>query len=152
MHIALVFSMEYGFCRGALRGIRAFALAQAPDWQFNLISPHETRRFPRMLRSWKPQGAICFAHQSLGKMIASLGKPVVNLSNASQDLTIPRVGVDDRAVGRLATEHFLDRGYKHFGYFGTWNHHFGIERLTGFQERLEEAGLDCLVSPSAISS
>jgi LacI family transcriptional regulator len=152
MHIALVFSLEYSFCRGALRGIRAFALAHAPDWQFNLISPNETRRLPRMLRSWKPHGAICFAHQSLGQMIASLGKPVVNLSNASQDLAIPRVGVDDRAVGRMAAEHFLDRGYKHFGFFGTWNHHFGMERLAGFHGRLLEAGLDCVVAPSAQSS
>lgn len=38
---------------------------------------------------------------------------------------------DHEQVGRLAAEHFLDRGHRHFGFFGYTNHAFSKGRELG---------------------
>lgn len=72
------------------------------------------------------------------------GIAVVNTSNRHADLPLPRVGADDQAIGRMAGEHLLERGFARYAFFpelGAW---FSDQRLAGFREVIEEdAGLTC---------
>jgi LacI family transcriptional regulator len=47
---------------------------------------------------------------------------------------------DHEQVGRLAVEHFLDRGLRHFGFFGYTDHAFSKGREGGFRRVVERAG------------
>jgi LacI family transcriptional regulator len=78
--------------------------------------------------------------QELAQAIPRLLKPVVKVSGLLPDLKIPRVIADHEQVGRLAAEHFLDRGLRYFGFFGYTDHAFSKEREGGFRRVMEQAG------------
>jgi LacI family transcriptional regulator len=50
---------------------------------------------------------------------------------------------DNRAIGRVAALHFLDRGFREFAFYGTEGHWYSRERMAGFREAL--AGRPCRV-------
>ncbi|HLL88728.1 MAG TPA: substrate-binding domain-containing protein [Tepidisphaeraceae bacterium] len=68
--------------------------------------------------------------------------PAVNISSASQHL-MPSVVPDNVAIGRLAAEDLLSRGFRHLGVFGGLGHEFAQQRLSGFHSRISDAGLAC---------
>jgi LacI family transcriptional regulator len=53
---------------------------------------------------------------------------------------VPLVDVDHEAVGQMAAQYFLDRGYRHFGFFGSEWAHYSKLREAAFRLRLAEAG------------
>jgi LacI family transcriptional regulator len=70
--------------------------------------------------------------------------PVVNISTRSEPMgPFPHVRPDHHLVGRVVAEHFLDRGFRRFGYYGPSDNQFSIDRATGFIGRLSEAGFEC---------
>ena len=56
----------------------------------------------------------------IARQICEFGKPTVNLDCAALASLLPTVCCDDVAVGRIAAEHLLDRGYTQLAYFGPW--------------------------------
>ena len=54
----------------------------------------------------------------MAEAILATHVPVVDLRNAVSGLTFAGLGPDNRAVSKLAVEHLLDRGLRHFGFCG----------------------------------
>jgi LacI family transcriptional regulator len=71
--------------------------------------------------------------------------PVINLSGALRDATLPRVMVDQAAMGRMAAEHLLACGLSHFAYYGEREMWYSQQRKDGFRQRLAESGFSCEV-------
>jgi LacI family transcriptional regulator len=136
--IGLVMGYGLDFYRDILRGIKEFAETR-PNWVFTPIAPD-----PRAVRAMGPlrhHGMIAHIFNSeLADALIEPKRPVVNVSGVLPDLPVPRVGVDHVAVGRLAAEHLLDRGFRHFGFFGYPDHAFSIGREAGFRATIEAAG------------
>jgi LacI family transcriptional regulator len=65
---------------------------------------------------------------------------LVNITSTLSRLRAPLVDVDHLRVGQLAAEHFLERGYVNFGYFGSKWTGFSKRRERGFRESLAKAG------------
>jgi LacI family transcriptional regulator len=66
----------------------------------------------------------------------------VNISNRRLDLGLPQVVSDDIAVGRMAADFFIERGYRKFCYvWSAGSMGFSRLRYRGFSERLREHGL-----------
>lgn len=63
--------------------------------------------------------------------------PTVNVSNVLADSGLPTVVSDDRAVGRLAAQYFVDLGMEHFAVFAPCSTHYARLRLEGFVETLK---------------
>jgi len=63
--------------------------------------------------------------------------PVVDLSEAHGDLDVPRVLLDEAAIGRMAGEHFVERGFRHFAFCSAYDHYALAGRLAGFREVVE---------------
>lgn len=55
-------------------------------------------------------------------------------------LGAPVVDVDHQAIGSMAAEHFLERGFRHFGFFGSPQAWYSQVRETAFCERLASVG------------
>ena len=133
--------MEAG--RGILRGVRDYARTRAAAWEFRVWYPH----FPvdALPRGGRPDGIIAHLHRAdWVAAVERLARPVVNVSNVIGDsLRRPRVGSDEALIGRCAAEHFLERGFRNFAFFGYGG--FAHSRLRGaaFQERLAAAGHAC---------
>ena len=54
------------------------------------------------------------------------------------------VGIDDRAAGRQATQHLVDIGCKRIAHIRGRDNSTGIDRMLGYQEAMEAAGLPIL--------
>jgi LacI family transcriptional regulator len=139
--ILLVIPMDFESGRGILRGIRNYAGGRS-DWSLQLRVP--VMPF-RLLADESVDGVI--AHLHLRRMVAPilrLGRPVVNVSNTiGESLKLPRVGSDEEQIGRLAAEHFLERGFRHFAFFGYSQVTHSRARGAAFRARLAEAGFSC---------
>jgi LacI family transcriptional regulator len=138
IRIGLVFGYSLSYYRDIVRGVRAFAESR-PRWSFTPIAPE-----PEAVEAIRPlehDGLIAHVFtRDLADALSRLGKPVVNVSGVLPDLAMPRVMADHEQVGRLAAEHFVDRGLRHFGFFGYTAHAFSVGREAGFREEIGRAG------------
>jgi len=132
-----------------LRGVKAFADG-CGGW--NLVtSPPALRTTGEhgialyALCRWRGDGLIaCLTTRSEERVAARLPMPVVNLSGwRPPGRGVPRVNADHVAIGRMAAEHLLSLGLRHFAYYGIEGPWFSAARERGFVERLAEAGVPC---------
>lgn len=138
VRIGLVFGYGLSYYRDIVRGVRAYAESRS-HWSFTPIATE-----PEALGDLGPldlDGLIAHVFtRELGEALLRLGRPVVNVSGVLPDLKIPRVMADHEQVGRLAAGHFLDRGLRHYGFFGYTDHAFSKGREAGFRRGIERAG------------
>ena len=138
--IALLMSQDAGFHRQVLLGIRKYA-GHAKRWLFHNAPP--SMAMLRPLAEWNPHGIIAHLDDAkVARAILKLGRPVVDTACVLQGLGIPTVDVDHAGVARLAADHFLTRGYRNFGYFGSRLAHYSQVRLAGFRAAVELAGFE----------
>lgn len=78
------------------------------------------------------------------------GLPYVLIDRHFADLTANFVGVDDEAVGTLATEHLIEMGCKRIAHLRGPDNSPGVERLRGYQKTLVKHHLPVL--PSYLST
>jgi LacI family transcriptional regulator len=135
LRIGLILDYTQGYPRGVLFGIRRFAETRS-NW---ILVLHEASEFDaRTLRVMQPDGVIALVvNQKLADVLKSQKRPVVNVSFVLRDSPFPRVGVDNREIGRLAVRHLADRGLRHFGFAGHSQYFYSAEREAGFREALE---------------
>jgi LacI family transcriptional regulator len=68
------------------------------------------------------------------------GRPVVNVSTIAFPVPFPTVAIDNLALGRLAAEHLVVQGYRHFAYHMESRVYFSKQRGLGFGETLKDKG------------
>lgn len=99
---------------------------------------------PRWLRSKKWNGVISrHTTPALVKACAELKIPLVDLNDSPPFPGVPKIRPDNVAIGHLGAEHFIERGYRHFGYCGFGNEEWARERRHGFVEAVGLAGHKC---------
>jgi LacI family transcriptional regulator len=136
--IALLMGQDLGYCRGVLRGIHAYATYKR-RWVFH-DGPPDVRLLPSV-REWRPHGIIAHVFDAeFARRVMALGAPLVNTTCTLPRFSAPLVDVDHLHAGCLAAEHFLERGYKSFGYFGSRWTDFSRQREEGFRTALAKAG------------
>jgi LacI family transcriptional regulator len=77
----------------------------------------------------------------LERLWIKAGCPVVNTSSRYRVTKLPSVIPDNVAIGRIAAEHFLQRGFRNFAFFGDLSITFAAQRHAGFRATLDEAGM-----------
>jgi LacI family transcriptional regulator len=109
------------------------------SWHLNA----EMAYYRRLPRGWKGDGIITALDEQgeLLEFVLAAGVPVVDLSIIREEVPLPRVVGDQHFIGRLAAEHFLERGFRHFACFSTTNDAVTRLRLRGFSETLAHDGL-----------
>jgi LacI family transcriptional regulator len=135
--IALLMGQDLAFSRDVLRGIRTYALRR-PNWAFR-NGPPNADILPA-LREWKPDGIIAdIVHRDFARRLIRLGRPIVDTAFWIEHPRLPVVDVDNSAVGRMAAEHLLALGLRHFAFFGNIAVYSGL-REKAFLDRLAESG------------
>ena len=94
------------------------------------------------LHGWRGDGVICVLgiEASTDAMIRKLGLPTVNIGYQRMK-GAATVAADSAAVGQLAAEHFLSRGFKHFAFYETNRGDGELVRRDGFEKMLWRAGV-----------
>lgn len=94
---------------------------------------------------WRGDGVLTTLNQNphLLAFLRRLHVPVVDLLIQRPDVALPRVVGDNEAIGRIAAEHFLDRGFQSFAWYSDEFTNVERLRLKGFQDRLAPLGVSC---------
>ena len=128
-----------------LKGIAHFERSHRP-WAAFLDDEARAESDPHWLRTKKWSGVISrHTTANLVQTCASLGVPLVDLNDSPPFPGVPKIRPDNVALGHLGAEHFLERGYRYFGYCGFGNDGWSCERRDGFVEALALAGNVCNV-------
>ena len=142
--VALAFPLSPPHLVRTVQGIGDYARERG-NW---VISPNpDTYRMSvQALRGWPGDGIITMVETAAEANAARrIGLPVVNLSGRMREVALPRVMVDQQAIGRLAAEHLLDCGFRRFGYYGSRNAWFSQLRRQAFVEQVAAFGGQCSV-------
>lgn len=150
--VALLIETSNTYARELLHGVRAFLREHGP-WCLHLSEHGRGAVEPVWLRRWKGDGILARVERpAMADVLRGTGIPVVDVSFALEHSPFPRVVTDSRAVTRLAAEHLLERGFRHFGYCGDSNHHWSNLRSRLFAEQVERAGCGCEVFSVSVAS
>ncbi|MBN1588357.1 MAG: helix-turn-helix domain-containing protein [Pirellulales bacterium] len=151
-HVALALTLAVPFQARVVRGIIDYA-AEHGGWTFsaNPVTAGgfaETVSMPMAgLRGWSGDGVIAIiTTDEEAQKARDLDVPVVNIAGTLRDAGLPRVMVDQKAIGRLAARHLLECGLRQFAYLGFREPWFSELRRDGFTETLAEAGYEYLCS------
>lgn len=138
VRIALLMGQDLSFSRAVIRGVREYALLR-PHWTFR-NGPPSPDIIPE-LKAWKSDGIIAnLFDEEFARRLIRFRRPIVDTACAIPGLRVPVVDVDHEAVGRMAADHFLGRGFRNFGYFGIRGAAYSQMREESFCHRLAEEG------------
>lgn len=139
--VALMIESRTAYGRGILRGIARYARSHT-DWQIE-FNPNRESIGIRYHGVPAVDGMIArMISEDIEQTVVESGVPTVNIS-AFRKSSLPSVCPDNRAIGRLAARHLLERGFSHLAAFGTMETHFANERIAGFAEVAHELGVTC---------
>jgi LacI family transcriptional regulator len=143
--LAVLADAVYG--RAVASGVREYAAKHAPHWLFYFEGSCSRAAVQAGLRlaakAWHAQGFIGqLIHGDLPAIIASAGVPAVNVSS-SKPSNLPSVLPDEDAIGRMAAQYFLERGFRQLAFVGRSGVVDATERGTAFEAAAMEAGRPC---------
>lgn len=145
--VFLSIEQNRGYGRGLISGITHYSKLYGP-WNFYTGTPFYYRQTKKsqktfeMVRQWCPDGIIMREDADIDSIIA-LGIPAIFITYTT--VKIPgfiSLEGDHKVSGKLAAEHFLGRGFKHFAYCGVPGKYWSVFRGESFQKRVVQAGHD----------
>lgn len=148
--VALIMKPSQRYDRRIVRGVAA-RVHETGNWSL-YVEEDPQLRIPE-LKDWHCDGIIAdFDDRKTAEAVSGLKIPVVGIGGGygwyDEDSGIPYVSTDNRAMGTLAAEHLLDRGFTRFAYCGfprTRVNGWSVTRAQAFCRRIEEAGFSCSV-------
>jgi LacI family transcriptional regulator len=139
--VALMLATDLASSRAILRGITAYAEERRLEW-IARVGPTRPETLKELI-AWKPDGIIAKMYDAQSvRAVAALRIPLVNTTNIG-GLPVPRVAVDDGMIGRLAAQHFLERGFRHFAFAGFAQQRSPQSRQFAYIRELKKHGFDC---------
>ncbi|WP_428937557.1 substrate-binding domain-containing protein [Fontivita pretiosa] len=125
------------------RQARSAPQPSPPPWLFRVyrgIYGHWSRYFIDWFTDFNPDAVICqIPDDRMTRLFRDTGKPVVELFESRPESPFPRILPDDVATGQMAAQHFLERGFRHFAFFGGKRFLWSREREKGFRQEIERA-------------
>lgn len=94
---------------------------------------------------WLGDGIIArISNLQLAADLKARNIPVVNVSGIQlPGVDFPRVSTDLKAIGRLAVQHFLNRGFKSFAYCSLTGLSYVLQLQESFAQAVKAAGGEC---------
>lgn len=143
--VALLIETSNRYGRDLLNGVRDW-MREHERWAVHFTEQARLAPLPGWLRTWQGDGVIARVDSpESAAILRRTGLPVVDVSAERNRSEFPRVSVDNAAVARLAAEHLLAKGFKHFAYCGDSRFLWARERGAEFKRALVAAGQGCAV-------
>lgn len=141
--VALLIESSRSYGRALLMGIAKYVRIHGP-WSIEFEEGDPAEQFPKWFDRWKWDGVIArVSTQNMAGVLEGAGIPVVDLSGNLPQSRFARIRSDEEAVGAMAAEHLLARGFKNFAFFGFHGLDWSDWRRVSFEGRLGEAGFSC---------
>ena len=81
--------------------------------------------------------------QQMADAVAATGVPTVEMRSTRLKHDFHFIGVDNRAIGQMVTEHLKERGFRRFAIYGIETEDYFEERCKNFLAAVEGAGFPC---------
>lgn len=131
-HVALLVETSLASGREILRGLARYVREQGP-WSLFHAPRGLEESAPTWLGGWKGDGIIArITTPSLAKLLKKTRVPVVDVLGLVPDCDIPLVHVDDAEIARQAFQHFSQRGFRRFAFFGLAGENWSQRRCEAF--------------------
>ena len=146
--IALLIETARGYGRDLLRGIVRYGRLHGA-WGFYVTPGDFAQALPRM-RLWGGAGIIArIETPRVAQAILACGLPTVALDLSEDQLRpdnplsrLSEVASDSHGAARLAAEHLLERGFRHYAFVGLAGRVWSQRRQNSFCERLRVEGFE----------
>ena len=139
--VALLIESSSAYGRGLLKGITAY---NKEHFKWSVMFKEYSRGGidPNWLKDFKVDGIIARIESlEVAEAILKLNIPTVNLSSHFVHKDIPVLDINDNKTAKIAAEHLMSCGFKHFGFCGT-DYVWSERRSNSFKEILSQSGFD----------
>lgn len=142
-HVAVLIETSFTYGRELLRGVRQYTAEHEP-WSLFIEIRDLSSTPPAWLRSWNGDGILTRTRTAgMAALLERLALPTVELRSLKGEIAFPYVCVQNKTVGQMCAQHFLERGYRHLGVYELQTESFYRERCSSFVEEIETAGFPC---------
>jgi LacI family transcriptional regulator len=146
--VALMIESSRAFGRDLVRGIMRYSRLHGPwvfPWVFYrqdlfYVARGNERAELEHLKKWGPQGIISRDTRDIEELARWDIPLFVAVAMEPPSAQRNNIVTDNRAVGRMAAEHLLERGFRNFGYCGFDDMYWSCQRGEHFGARISEAG------------
>ncbi|HOD82184.1 MAG TPA: DNA-binding transcriptional regulator [Phycisphaerae bacterium] len=142
--VALMLELDWPFKRhhDVFAGTQQYAQEKG-GWECIVdAQAQETLAGPRRAKA-AYDGIIARVTPQLAEAARRAGVPVVNVWTSSPVLDVPLVLPDFAAAGRMAAEHLIGRGFRHFGFLGFTRQRSNKTSRQAFEAAVAGAGFSC---------
>ena len=149
--VALLIETARGYGREVLRGIVRYASLRG-KWSF-YITPGDLEQALPAMRQWGGTGIIArIQTPRIAAAILASGLPTIAM-DLSEEQSAPEsplsrlseLATGSHEAGRMAAEHLLDKGFRHYAFVGIYRRVWSDRRERGFCQRIAEAGFEAKV-------
>jgi len=141
--VILLIEKSRAFGRGLLQGIARYSRLHGNclffDEQTFYLSNNTGTNLIRSIKSICADGII-MPQTGRTEDILALGLPTIISDVREKRADRYTILTDGRSAGKMAAEHFLDRGFKNFAFCGPDAVFWSDERAAGFTKRIQQAG------------
>ena len=121
-----------------LKGVVAYN-KKHQGWTIHQIWEMPDEQWP----TWNGDGVLSCQVNAFKHLVEQIRVPVVDISADRAIPSLPWVESDNAGIGRMAAEHLVERGLRHFGFYGFVGENFSDWRRDGFVRRLQQSGFGC---------
>lgn len=139
--MARVREIALAFPRGAhqevfIEGVLRYAADNQRNWSY-ITAPESLSLSVLDLVGWPGDGILAALNTPAeGECASILSTPVVNISSALPRSPTPRSIVDNAAIGAMAAEHLIAKGFQTYAFYGLSGVQYSKDRRDGFAHRL----------------
>ncbi len=142
--VVLLIETSTQFGRSLMAGVSEAVRGQL-DWRIHHAEFDFHREPPTWLDSIPPDGIISrITNPSLVQYARRTATPLVELTEHGIDHGLHGIYTDNQAIGTMAADYLLGRGFQHFGFCGHESLDWSHGRREAFIERLSSRGFPCV--------
>jgi LacI family transcriptional regulator len=117
-HVALLIETSRAYGRSILQGVVRYLHGHGP-WSVYIQAHGLESPPPLWLKNWRGDGILARINdRAMARAVRQTGLPAVDLRFTVPKLGLPAVGIDNRAVVRLAYQHLSDCGFRYVAFCG----------------------------------
>lgn len=137
--MALIVETSIAYGREILHGISQYLRENGP---WNVFIEHRSMQDPAppWLRDWDGDGIIATLYPQYSDLILESGIPAVDVDDQLPHPGVPRVQSDQEAIGSMAAQHLVERGFSRFAFIGYPEFVWSRRRQDGFERTLRGSG------------
>src|SRR5258706_2808274 len=136
LRVAVLIESSRAYGRGLLLGVAKY-VHERSHWQVYSHERELQSTLRRWFEGWEGHGVIArIEGAAMARAIRRLRVPVVDLRRIGTGADLPALHTDEHAVVRLVLEHFQERGFCHFAFWGFAGADYSERRQAILEERL----------------